>query len=100
MILDKLWEIVISLYTHVKKLWRKESKPTKKVKKIFTNLLLVPQPKFQVGDKVQVVNRGELWQFLIDERYFNPDKGIWIYEDDYYSPFDEDELELVERKEK
>ena len=62
--------------------------------------LLIPKPKFKVGDKVQVVNRGELWQFLIYERYFNPDKGIWIYEDDHYSPFDEDELELVERKEK
>ena len=58
--------------------------------------LLISKPKFKVGDKVQVVNRGELGQFLIYERYFNPDKGIWIYEDDHYSPFDEDELELVE----
>ena len=96
---DKLWEIITTKLVWVD-YWSGQEEPSDEVKEILTNSLLIPQPKFQVGDKVQVVNRGELWQFLIYERYFNPDKGIWIYEDDHYSPFDEDELELVERKEK
>lgn len=66
---------------------------------IIDGSLLIPKPKFKVDDKVQVVNRDVSWQFIIYQRYFDPDEGIWIYEDGHYSPFDESELELVEAAE-
>ena len=71
---EEFWEIVKKLVK--KDYWDAQSVPPKEIKEILTKSILIPKPKFKVGDKVQVVNRGELWQFLIYERYFNADKGI------------------------
>ena len=61
--------------------------------------LLIPKPKFKVGDRVQVINRE--WQYNIAERYFDPDKEKWFYQSSLcwlVSIYAEDSLELAEEK--
>ena len=61
--------------------------------------LLIPKPKFKVGDKVKVIY-GEKTKWEIEGRYYSPDEMKWYYTD-FGDMIDhsEDELELVERKE-
>ena len=58
--------------------------------------LLIPLPKFQVGDKVKVIY-GEKTKWEIEGRYYSPDEMKWYYTD-FGDMIDhsEDELELVE----
>ena len=61
--------------------------------------LLIPLPKFKVGDKVKAIY-GEKTKWEIEGRYYSPDEMKWYYTD-FGDMIDhsEDELELVERKE-
>ena len=58
--------------------------------------LLIPLPKFKVGDKVKVIY-GEKTKWEIEGRYYSPDEMKWYYTD-FGDMIDhsEDELELVE----
>ena len=58
--------------------------------------LLIPKPKFKVGDKVKAIY-GEKTKWEIEGRYYSPDEMKWYYTD-FGDMIDhsEDELELVE----
>ena len=58
--------------------------------------LLIPKPKFKVGDKVKAIY-GEKTKWEIEGRYYSPDEMKWYYSD-FSDMIDhsEDELELVE----
>ena len=60
--------------------------------------ILIPKPKFKVGDVVKVIY-GEKTKWTIEGRYYSPDEMKWYYSDfgDMIS-YSEDELELVEEK--
>ena len=60
--------------------------------------ILIPKPKFKVGDVVKVIY-GEKTKWKIEGRYYSPDEMKWYYSDfgDMIS-YSEDELELVEEK--
>ena len=60
--------------------------------------LLIPKPKFKVGDKVKAIY-GEKTKWEIEGRYYSPDEMKWYYSDfgDMIS-YSEDELELVEEE--
>ncbi len=92
---DKFWEIVTTKLVWVD-YWNGESEPSDEVKEILTNSLLVPKPKFKVGDVVKD-------QFddahYIDECCYDLSKNRWWYLTLYGNKFYESELELVERKE-
>ena len=63
---------------------------------ILQDYLLIPKPKFQVGDKVKAIY-GEKTKWEIEGRYYSPDEMKWYYTD-FGDMIDhsEDELELVE----
>ena len=63
---------------------------------ILQDYLLIPKPKFKVGDVVKVIY-GEKTKWEIEGRYYSPDEMKWYYSDfgDMIS-YSEDELELVE----
>ena len=65
---------------------------------ILQDYLLIPKPKFKVGDVVKVIY-GEKTKWKIEGRYYSPDEMKWYYSDfgDMIS-YSEDELELVEEK--
>ena len=65
---------------------------------ILQDYLLIPKPKFKVGDVVKVIY-GEKTKWKIEGRYYSPDEMKWYYSDfgDMIS-YSEDELELVEAK--
>ena len=58
--------------------------------------ILIPKPKYKVGDKVKVIY-GEKTKWEIEGRYYSPDEMKWYYNDfgDMIN-YSEDELELVE----
>ena len=58
--------------------------------------LLIPLPKFKVGDKVKAIY-GEKTKWEIEGRYYSPDEMKWYYSD-FSDMIDhsEDELLLVE----
>ena len=58
--------------------------------------ILIPKPKFKVGDVVKVIY-GEKTKWKIEGRYYSPDEMKWYYSDfgDMIS-YSEDELELAE----
>ena len=60
--------------------------------------ILIPKPRYKVGDKVKVIY-GEKTKWEIEGRYYSPDEMKWYYSDfgDMIS-YSEDELELVEEK--
>ena len=59
--------------------------------------LLIPKPKFQVGDRVKDKYRDEHY---IYECSYNLTKNIWSYLTHLCDTFYESELELTERKKK
>ena len=65
---------------------------------ILQDYLLIPKPKFKVGDVVKVIY-GEKTKWEIEGRYYSPDEMKWYYSDfgDMIS-YSEDELLLVEAK--
>ena len=62
--------------------------------------LLIPLPKFKVGDKVKWIVWDNAPIDTIEERLYNPDANMWGYlRRDMETFIDETDLELVERKE-
>ena len=68
------------------------------IAEVLKDSLLIPKPKFKVGDKVKVIY-GEKTKWEIEGRYYSPDEMKWYYSDfgDMIS-YSEDELLLVEAK--
>ena len=95
---EKFWEIVTTKLVWVD-YWNGQEEPSDEVKEILTNSLLIPKPKFKVGDVVKVIY-GEKTKWEIEGRYYSPDEMKWYYSDfsDMIS-YSEDELELVEAAE-
>ena len=95
---EKFWEIVTTKLVWVD-YWNGQEEPSDEVKEILTNSLLIPLPKFQVGDKVKAIY-GEKTKWEIEGRYYSPDEMKWYYSD-FGDMIDhsEDELELVEAAE-
>ena len=52
---EEFWEIVKKLVQ--KDYWDAQSVPPKEIKEILTKSILIPKPKFKVGDKVNSVYR-------------------------------------------
>lgn len=111
---EDFWEIVTTKLVWVD-YWNGESEPSDEVKEILTNSLLIPKPRFKVGDVVSIPS-GYSNGFTVYSRVYSPDKNMWFYSPNYEDNnssmflrlpelpapkecFDEDELELVERKE-
>ena len=91
---EKFWEIVQILVQ--KDYWDAQSVPSKEVEEILTKSILIPKPKFKVGDVVKVIY-GEKTKWEIEGRYYSPDEMKWYYTD-FGDMIDhsEDELESVE----
>ena len=90
---EEFWEIVMKLVQ--KDYWDAQSVPSKEVEEILTNSLLIPKPKFRVGDVVQ--NKES--KYLITEVLYNYRQEMWQYYNIEYGiswRVNEDELELVE----
>ena len=83
-------EVVLKVAIHV------TSKVSKYFAEVLSNSLLIPKPKFKVGDKVKAIY-GEKTKWEIEGRYYSPDEMKWYYSD-FGDMIDhsEDELELVE----
>ena len=59
--------------------------------------LLIPKPKFKVGDRVKWTSWSNAPEDIIEERLYNPDANMWGYlRSDMETFIDEPELELVE----
>lgn len=94
---EEFWEIVKKLVP--KDYWDAQSVPSKGVKDILTNSLLIPAPKFKVGDRMKWTSWSNAPEDVIEERLYNPDANIWSYlRGDMETFVDENELELVEEK--
>ena len=64
---------------------------------ILQDSLLIPKPKFKVGDKVKWTSWSNAPEDIIEERLYNPDANMWGYlRSDMETFIDESELELVE----
>ena len=95
---EEFWEIVKKLVR--KDYWDAQSVPTKEVEEILTNSLLIPKPKFKVGDKVKWIVWENAPIDIIEERLYNPDANMWGYLRSEMETFiDETDLELVEAAE-
>ena len=93
---EKFWEIVTTKLVWVD-YWNGESEPSDEVKEILTNSLLIPKPKFKVGDRVKWTSWSNAPEDIIEERLYNPDANMWGYlRSDMETFIDESELELVE----
>lgn len=93
---EEFWEIVMKLVR--KDYWDAQSVPSKEVKEILTNSLLIPKPKFKVGDKVREIEKPDniVW---FDYIRYDLETSEWVYEEiDYETTNDyyESELELVD----
>ena len=108
---DKFWEIVTTKLVWVD-YWNGQEEPTKEVKEILTKSILIPKPKFKVGDVVSIPS-GYSNGFTIFSRVYSPEKNMWFYSPNYEDNnssmflrlpelpapeecFEESELELVE----
>ena len=93
---DKFWEIVKKLVR--KDYWDAQSVPPKEIKEILTNSLLIPLPKFKVGDKF----REYSVIFEIENVFYDFNLGTWVYGywwgGTEFCTIRESELELTERK--
>ena len=90
---EKFWEIVQILVQ--KDYWDAQSVPSKEVEEILTNSLLIPKPKFKVGDVT--LPKGSKQAFQVDLRNYNLPFGNWAYYDTQTGVWWwEQELELVE----
>ena len=96
---DKFWEIVTTKLVWVD-YWNGQEEPNEEVKEILTKSILIPKPKFKVGDKVKWIVWDNAPIDTIEERLYNPDANMWGYlRSDMETFIDETDLELVERKE-
>ena len=92
---EEFWEIVKKLVQ--KDYWDAQSVPPKEIKEILTNSILIPKPKFKVGDKVnRVLDDGTIiYTFKIDTVLYSPGKKRWFYLKDIYF-YEELLIQLVE----
>ena len=93
---EEFWEIVKKLVR--KDYWDAQSVPPKEIKEILTNSLLIPKPKFKVGDKF----REYSVIFEIENVFYDFNLGTWVYGywwgGTEFCTIRESELELTERK--
>jgi len=106
---EEFWEIVKKLVQ--KDYWDAQSVPPKEIKEILTNSLLIPKPKFKVGDVVKprngMIAMVDLMENLETEggwiyQFYDPNDKVWRYlafEDGEWCFYDVDDLELVEAAE-
>ena len=90
---EEFWEIVKKLVR--KDYWDAQSVPSKEIKEILTKSILIPKPKFRVGDVVQYKES----KYLITEVLYNYRQEMWQYYNSEYGiswRMNEDELEIVE----
>ena len=93
---EKFWEIVTTKLVWVD-YWNGQEEPSDEIKEILTNSLLIPAPKFKVGDRVKWTSWSNAPEDIIEERLYNPDANMWGYlRRDMETFIDESELELVE----
>ena len=94
---EEFWEIVKKLVR--KDYWDAQSVPSKEVKEILTKSILIPKPKFKVGDKVnRVLDDGTIiYTFKIDTVLYSPGKKRWFYLKDIYF-YEEHLIQLVEEE--
>ena len=57
--------------------------------------LLIPKPKFKVGDKLKRIC-SEDWEIYVWRAQYDLSEKVWIYYESYDDYYEEDELELVE----
>ena len=88
---EKFWEIVQVLVQ--KDYWDAQSVPSKEVEEILTKSILIPKPKFKVGDKVKDEFNDTHY---IYECCYDLSKNRWWYFTLYGNKFYESELKLVE----
>ena len=91
---DKFWEIVTTKLVWVD-YWNGQEEPNEEVKEILTKSILIPKPKFKVGDVVQYKES----KYLITEVLYNYRQEMWQYYNSEYGiswRMNEDELEIVE----
>ena len=72
---EEFWEIVKKLVK--KDYWDAQSVPPKEIKEILTKSILIPKPKFKVGDKVnRVLDDGTIiYTFKIDTVLYSPGRS-------------------------
>ena len=93
---EEFWEIVKKLVQ--KDYWDAQSVPSKEVEEILTNSLLIPAPKFKVGDKFK--DGRNIYE--VENVFFDFDLKMWVYGywwgGTEFCTIRESELELTERK--
>ena len=89
---EKFWEIVQILVQ--KDYWDAQSVPSKEVEEILTKSILIPKPKFKVGDWVEMILGTR--KFKIVGALYDYESNAWVYENVFNAFFTESELELVE----
>lgn len=60
--------------------------------------LLIPKPKFEIGDKVLLSEYKDIQTHIVDFTY-SPHKNLWMYKTLLCGFYLESELELIKRKE-
>ena len=94
---EKFWEIVQILVQ--KDYWDAQSVPSKEVEEILTKSILIPKPKFKVGDKVELKGSNTYPEFIVVDYSYSPEQKTWKYEGISSSNKSvEDALELVKAK--
>ena len=94
---EKFWEIVQILVQ--KDYWDAQSVPSKEVEEILTKSILIPKPKFKVGDKVKLKGSNTYPEFIVVDYSYSPEQKTWKYEGISSSNKSvEDALELVKAK--
>ena len=71
---EKFWEIVTTKLVWVD-YWNGESEPSDEIKEILTNSLLIPAPKFKVGDKFK--DGRNIYE--VENVFFDFDLKMWVY---------------------
>ena len=94
---EEFWEIVTTKLVWVD-YWNGQEEPSEEIKEILTNSLLIPKPKFKVGDKF----REYSVIFEIENVFYDFNLGTWVYGywwgGTEFCTIRESELELTERK--
>ena len=83
-------EVVLKVAIHV------TSKVSKYFAEVLSNSLLIPKPKFKVGDKVR---DKDFYPYRVNECFYDLIKNEWWYVSRHGERVYESELELVERTE-